>query len=58
MKRHILLGVLALLAGGLLVWFLIGNPPRATRFQPRQELAGDAHVKRISKESPYMRTER
>ena len=58
MKRDILLGVLALLAGGLLVWSLIGNPPRATRFQASQELAGDAYLKRVSKESPYMRTER
>ena len=58
MRRDILLGVLALLAGGLLVWFFVGNPPHRARLQASQDLAGDADLKRVSKGSPYMRTER
>jgi hypothetical protein len=53
-----MLGGLALLAGGLLLWSFVGNPPRAARFRASQELTSNADVQHVSKESPYMRTER
>jgi hypothetical protein len=60
MKQDLLIGGCGIIAVGLAIWSLWGNPPKraAARVQAAQQLSVAPELKRVSEESPFMRSER
>jgi hypothetical protein len=58
MKQDLFIGVSGIIAVGFVIWSLWGNssPHPAPKAQLAHELS--AELKRVSEQSPYMRTER
>lgn len=60
MKQDLLMIVGGIVATGLTMWGLWGNPPKhgAPKVLVVQQLEADPDLKAISERSPYMRSER
>jgi hypothetical protein len=59
MKQDLFIGVVGIVAVGLAVWGVWGNPrPSPPKEHVAQHLNADPELKLVSERSPYMRTER
>lgn len=60
MKLDLVIVVAGIVATGLAMWSVWGNPPKhgAARVQIVQRLDVDPDLKAVSERSPYMRSER